>query len=387
MMRQKKEAALAGISARIVLLKQRKANALEYLRTLDSLRTLQRISGKEYLDRQNAFLGKKPEEEYFSQIERQLEQQRMQLETLAAKESNDPLNWLDKNKHALFLFLFIFAIFFAAFFLRMYAPTGFVAYERQKESTLFLNLSLNESQAIELNLSRLLSLKVSGNLTGNGSARIYLTTPEKRYLVFDSAQQNRSKKISGKERHAPITGFAVYEDDITDNSTPENMSAIILPETVLNGTLLNETILRIGNDTPDISLNASLNEPADETVNELANETLDETALNITPENLTPEEISVWEILFDRACLETCILDNISNVSLEIELNGVFLYLESLTYTFLEQNHLPVQLHAIPDFSFAEEMSLNISNFFTDPDQDNLSVSLEPNPYIRLKQR
>ncbi|MFH1073201.1 MAG: integrin alpha, partial [Nanoarchaeota archaeon] len=47
----------------------------------------------------------------------------------------------------------------------------------------------------------------------------------------------------------------------------------------------------------------------------------------------------------------------------------------------------PVQLHAIPDFSFAEEMSLNISNFFTDPDQDNLSVSLEPNPYIRLKQR
>ncbi|HIJ01220.1 TPA: hypothetical protein HA363_01080, partial [Candidatus Woesearchaeota archaeon] len=109
-------------------------------------------------------------------------------------------------------------------------------------------------------------------------------------------------------------------------------------------------------------------------VNVTINQTigLNETLVNVS-ENLTQNitELIIYTDLFDE-CQETCNIDiSPENLLLVIEVddNSSF-YLESIIFLQKIQNNPPIQIKQIPDL--AANQSINLSEYFMDPDNDEL---------------
>ncbi|MBA3064009.1 hypothetical protein FP803_01070, partial [Candidatus Woesearchaeota archaeon] len=162
---------------------------------------------------------------------------------------------------------------------------GYFALEEAEEHVSEINKLFveNSSYLFILEEGELKSLKINGQLIGDGSAKVYLEAGNESYLVFDS----NAPEGGGL---AGITGLAVSEF----NEIQGTNETIGLDETVL----VNETIP----ENESISLNETI--PADENtqINETVsvNETLNETIqINETLENITnpPENAEILDEL------------------------------------------------------------------------------------------
>lgn len=100
-----------------------------------------------------------------------------------------------------------------------------------------IGLTLSENTEYNwslVNKGNLTSVKLTGSLSENGSAKVYLQYEAQQYLIFDSSQLSQ-------EYLSPITGFAPLDLLNETNETLEN-ETIDVNETIINETLVNETI-------------------------------------------------------------------------------------------------------------------------------------------------
>ena len=115
--------------------------------------------------------------------------------------------------------------------------------------------------------------------------------------------------------------------------------------------------------------------------------------VNLSGDNLKSEiYYSDWQNLtakfyedyidFEKICFETCILPNLNagSYSLKIEIENSNLILDSISYEILgnkEINHAPALLKNFSNISIAKEQTyaLNLSEYFFDEDNDNLSYN------------
>ncbi len=90
------------------------------------------------------------------------------------------------------------------------------------------------------------------------------------------------------------------------------------------------------------------------------------------------------DIAFNDTCDQTCSLPDITTTVLEIRLPSSTLHLDKITYTFFIRNRKPSALAPVPSFSMRSNRTLSSLDYFSDLDEDELSFTLTPNPYIRL---
>ena len=212
------------------------------------------------------------------------------------------VNRLKNINKLVILSIAIIAILGVLVFLRP-AFIGYFALEEAEEHINEINKLFveNSSYLFILEEGELKSLKINGQLIGEGIAKVYLETDNESYLVFDSNARE-------KEGISRITGLAVEEFNETqgtdetiglNETIPENES-ISLNETIPadENTQINETVFvnETLNETIQINETIGLNETLNET--EELNETIqiNETiGLNETLENITnpPENAEI----------------------------------------------------------------------------------------------
>jgi len=203
---------------------------------------------------------------------------------LAKKYSSEIKKYKDKvnlmksiNKFAIPSILVIAIITVLIFYRPVFIGYFAVGGEEEHVSEINKLFVENSSYLFSLEEGELKSLKINGQLIGEGIAKVYLEAGNESYLVFDSNARE-------KEGISRITGLAVEEF----NETQGTDETIGLNETLNETEELNETIQI--NET--IGLNETLNETEELNETIQINETI---GLNETLENITnpPEDAEI----------------------------------------------------------------------------------------------
>ncbi|MFC2135174.1 hypothetical protein ACFLTH_11200, partial [Bacteroidota bacterium] len=216
-----------------------------------------------------------------------------------------------------------------------------------------LNITINATENITLNITP--EINVSLNVTENITDIINIT-PEENITI--NATEN-------------ITLNITPEINITLNIT-ENISTNITED-------LNISI----NITENITIDSNINITPEENITINATENI---TLNITPEinitlNITENITEIF--LFADECVETCLLD-IPSVRMIIEVEGTVLTIESLTYKKEIENNPPVQTKAIENLTFFSDYKLDASEYFREPDGQNIIYDIKSIPEIDI---
>ena len=130
----------------------------------------------------------------------------------------------------------------AGIFLLKPTITGFVTTEETSTYTQSVALSVDRDAArswFPEHIGRLKSVALSGSISKQGSAKVYIEHNNSAYLIFDSGRLNLSNSYL-------ITGFAVLEqteaDQDVNGSTDEPDETDLVNETATDETI-NETLL------------------------------------------------------------------------------------------------------------------------------------------------
>jgi len=237
--------------------------------------------------------------------------------------------------------------------------TGFFVSE-EGTITIDLNLSINQSFETNLTLDYMpTSIRLSGKMIGNGTANVYLDTPDALYLIFDEEYIMEKGTIE-------ITALAIADLNESGNNTDE----VEADE---------------DSNLPDEMINATENIDETENINEtesLINLTLEDenaTLTNQSDEN-NPETSAVI-IEFNQICRETCSLINVSKqIRLIVEVENATLNISSLTYTYEPMNltnAAPELIKNISDIRIDKNQnySIDLSEYYLDEDFDLLTYS------------
>jgi len=292
--------------------------------------------------------------------------------------------------------------------------TGLVPGTREITQAINYNKTFNHYTETQLNLTNITSLKISGELEGT-RAKIKLRTQEgTEYLVADitnpeqetslitgltieettnTTQPNTTQETNytlttnkkeyalGETIHINITpktqNKSIYisynnktqkiqGETYTTQNTGEHqiIALIILPNNILRL----ETNITVTNTTEHPQTNKTTNT----TINQTENQTIN-----------TTEETIKYE--FSKVCIDTCTLPETSNPVLIIEPEeNTTITITNITITKNKENNAPEQTKTIPDITIntEQETTLNLNNYFTDPDQDTIIYDINKIPEI-----
>jgi hypothetical protein len=214
-----------------------------------------------------------------------------------------------------------------------------------------LNIEADKSQEYSWapeNFGTLTSVRISGELIGDGNARVYLKTSEKTLLIYDSEK--------GKSAASAITGFALAPTDAeqseADKKVKEEESEKQAPsgQSPAKEEKPSEQVPETPAETP-VEPAPSSPEPAETPPAEEQPPVIipipieqppTETPSNETPpaENITKEKIKK----FKEICDETCLLDGLNETeyTLVIEVDDrTKINLQEITYT-LKKEEVPI---------------------------------------------
>ncbi len=238
--------------------------------------------------------------------------------------------------------------------------SGFVTYT-PTSSTQTLGETMTSNTTIPLNVTTLLGLRVSGTLV-NGSGSIWLVSESERLLVWQGSA------VPAPAVWTPFTSYALNE----------SVNVTVVPTTAEYTLWLTDgsgekTPVENGfrPDTPgtytlDALLNSSGNITKVSTTLTVRNET--------NTSNDEPREPLLPSTTFTDACSETCMLNTTGNLSLLIETDGQ-LTIDTITLTTPQTNNPPINTKPIPNLTLTigETVTLNLDEYFTDPDNDTLT--------------
>jgi hypothetical protein len=186
---------------------------------------------------------------------------------------------------------------------------------------------------------QIISLMASGELLGDGSAKVYIENNGERYLIYDSEQSKSIKNVLTGLTLEPTPDESDGESESSDSadSSPSETPSEDAPEEPA----AEETPLEPPAEEPqpeETPIEPPEEQPQPSEGNEtIINETIEE---NVTEEiNITenaPEENISEKIKFDEICIETCTLEDFNQSSYKIIIeadDGTVLKLKTLTYT------------------------------------------------------
>jgi hypothetical protein len=224
------------------------------------------------------------------------------------------------------------------------------------------------NETFNLNETNITSIKATGILRGE-YAKIVLQTKDQEHLI---AELKASPQI--------ITNKEEY-------SVGEEIIIITVPNT--NNTLY----YNFENQTKVIENVFTPQQTGEYNIFSIIEDNrVEKTVLVVNQSNATEKEI-ILEQTFTNVCKETCSLNNISNASIRIILGeDSSLYLEDLIITVFQkeeeienqtqnntkeiviENKSPLQIENIEDITLTieEETTINLSNYFEDPEQEEL---------------
>ena len=277
-----------------------------------------------------------------------------------------------KIRNIIITFTILLALFLVAVLYSNPSLIGLVVQEKTQQHVEQLNLEFTNSTIYEWNIENtgeLVSLKISGELEGEGEARIYLED----YLIYDSAKQEKTSFLTGltieesPERETePVptsTEETLYseeqapEQEESPSQSPSQQEPVPSSETTEPSEETEEIVEEIPekiSEPVEESVTPKVIEPvepAEETVEnrtEPEEEIPEETVENITEEvieNITevPEEtvenrtevptVKEEKRKFNDVCEETCELSlEQDTYSLRIEINNATFYLDKIKY-------------------------------------------------------
>ncbi len=269
-------------------------------------------------------------------------------------------------------------------------PTGFIVGQKQVQQAIDFNQTFSQYTETQLELGNMTGLKISGKLEGTG-AKVILRINGTDYLVADiinPAAQNQTMPEQAPQYTISTdkTSYAIGEA-VTLIITPdiENKSLYVsygeqtqkleantyIPETIgeyqaIGLIVLPDNILRL------------------ETNFTVRNESINETTPIETPTpGPTPQETAGYE--FSGLCTETCNIPETSNAILIIETaENSTLTITQITAIQTRENQAPEQTHTIPDLTIkqGETATLNLNNYFSDPDNDTVQYDINQIPEI-----
>ncbi|MBU1975025.1 MAG: right-handed parallel beta-helix repeat-containing protein, partial [Nanoarchaeota archaeon] len=377
------------VQERLRRLEEYRENARTYHNKIITLSNERELDDGDFWHYHKDLFKGQNEKEFFEKINQDIHKTRSELTTL----KNQTL----VRGPVLFLIIGMFVM--GLFWTVQYGPTGFIIGGEQREYNIPLNMEIDQSQIMPLSFDDLYSFKVSGTVQGPGSVRMYLIQQGeddvKRILVLDSNNLENSESI-GKEVEKvieqSITGFVVFEDNISEDNQSQNTTDIpienttIFPENISVEINLSDEYNESYNESEDAASNLTVNLSINTYINTTdASTNITQVVIN-TSANTSGEDVGV-EGIFSDVCIDSCRLSGISTTSIEIEIEGdMVLVLESIAYSSASKNRPPVQLQDIEDFWMIDEYVLDSLDYFSDFDEDNLTFRIKENPYVRLRQ-
>jgi len=261
-----------------------------------------------------------------------------------------------------------------------------------------INQTITKNTNITINHTNITSIKISGKITG--TATIKLKTNNTEYLLANitsttqtkqtnnntnqTTNQNYTLTTNKKEYALGETVYIRIEPEAENKSlyvtyknttqrlenntyTPQNtgehqiISIIVLP----NNSIRLETNITVTNQTTNQTINKTMNETKNKTIN----------------------QTTTYE--FSQLCTETCNIIEATNPTLTIELEpNTTLTITTITITTTttttKQNQPPKQTKKIPNITLKpnQTKTLNLNQYFTDPDQDTIIYDTPQNPNI-----
>src|SRR3989339_465674 len=300
------------------------------------------------------------------------------LEKIKTKKTFDYKRQVLHSAFVVFLFIGLVYFFLSPTF------TGFITFEDVKQYSIIVDQSysagITEYNFNVKNLSNsagnITSIKINGKYSGQFKIYVLRENESAKYLIYDSeivdTNESMIKNISESTENISesIIDYTNYSlNDSADYSINDSADTNITFNESID---LSNLSTEISNITDNITNETS--EFEEVFVNVTINQTigLNETLVNVS-ENLTQNitELIIYTDLFDE-CQETCNIDiSPENLLLVIEVddNSSF-YLESIIFLQKIQNNPPIQIKQIPDL--AANQSINLSEYFMDPDNDEL---------------
>ncbi|MEK6943012.1 MAG: hypothetical protein AABX00_03045 [Nanoarchaeota archaeon] len=263
-------------------------------------------------------------------------------------------NKLNKKEIALFLTALIVAS--AAFYYFGPAITGFIIKEVSREINPGLVITSNGTYEMNLGDGSLKSLSLSGTLSKYGSAKVYLESGNERYLVFDSSNLDSTNETKGIINL--ITGF-VAGNDKKENKTDdeEKKSKNSRPEWAgpeefkVNGTaVINLSKYFIDADNDALAYSVS-----------------DEDEISLHLEN----GLLYAEAILNGSKKKSVALAASDGIAQTVHVIGIEVSMQQTSI-----NHPPVWISGTESFILAGATSINLSEHFSDEDDDALGFSV-----------
>jgi len=277
---------------------------------------------------------------------------------------------------------------------------GLVVQEKTQQHVEQLNLQFSEPGIYEWqveNPGELTSLKISGELIGQGEVQVYLED----YLVYDSTNTQQTGLLTGlaiEESSEPAVESApepVPEPTSSETTTEESTSYSEeeVPEQEVSPSQQEPLISSepnegsIGEGTitepaePEEIIEEPVGEPVEENLTEApepVEEPIEEIPENLTEQNVTEPTSPATEIKerrkFNDVCEETCSLPNLEQdtYAIRIEINNATLSLDKIKYEILtreisfidETNQTQTNITEINE-TIIEEVNITDTTLFT----------------------
>lgn len=253
--------------------------------------------------------------------------------------------------------------------------TGFVTFTPVSERTTPVTIILTESGTIPLETANTTAFKVTGTLT-DGEADLLLVVGSERYVVAQlDATPPRYKVTTEKESYA----------------RDEAVTIIVTPAAPHTLWLLDEKGKKSAIQSPYLATT-----PGSYTIEALINDSgeIGRATVNFTvrhDKDPTKDVVRSTSVItaFTESCDETCDFGptNGQPIALEVALTpGATLTITSITTTTPRENKAPVQMAELPAITLAvgETARVNLRNYFSDPDGDELTFDFMDVPGIEM---
>ncbi|MGV8150533.1 MAG: S8 family peptidase, partial [Candidatus Woesearchaeota archaeon] len=347
-------------------LEREKEYFLRYLQRLDSQVKIGELTEKERIFLLNIKTNGATPKEYLSSLDYKI---------YSIKNKKDKKkNLIKKTTLAASVMIIILGLFYV---FTNPSLTGFVTFGNEQEYLLNINHNYTEGK-IEYyfniidasnNTNNITNIKINGRYLGDFSIKLISESGEaaEEFLIYSSSEDPK------KENIVSITGL------ITGFATSQNNDVISIPNPEEN--IIEEPVEEPIVEPIDDETLIGDEQPIDELVNESINESLNNTPdnANNSSEN-TNEQEKTEETLLD-ACTDTCKL-NISprNLSIIVEVQNGYFYLESIKYSQKIINAPPIQDKTFEDVH--GNKSINLSEYFHDPEGKKLYYDFSSNENI-----
>ena len=269
--------------------------------------------------------------------------------------------------------------------------TGYTIATREIQQTTDFNQTFSQYTETQLELSNIISLKISGKLEGTG-AKVKLRINGTDYLVAEIINPNIENLITGQ-----VIGEEALQYTITTDKAlyllGETATITITPDTE-NKSLY----VSYGEQTQKLDTNTYLTQDLGEyqaiALIVLPDNILRlETNFTVSNETTTPIETPLPEptlqettgYKFSELCTDTCNIPENSNPILIIETEGnSTLTITQITTTQQKENNAPVQIKAIQGINLitGQATTLDLNEYFSDTDGDTIQYDINEIPEI-----